>query len=235
MNGLLIIAVLLVLVLILAILLMLLVHQKREYLDFLRNIHAAIGLTLNGKPNVVEFMDQIRKLNEYKTTQETQPDAVSISEYVGSESVSHYTFLHATFHRDTAHIIIQEGFKFEDSLYKTTHLVSADPVDIKYKVHLVKQHGNFIVIINIPKELYDFAVSQLSSRGLSLQAESILSSPIDEGEMQFLLPSQFVRGFVNVITGEQVENESFMHEYLLDSWKKIILDKIEAEQKRTKS
>jgi hypothetical protein len=232
MNSLLVIAILLVLVLILAILLMLQLHQKREYLDFLRNIHAAIGLPLHGKPNVMAFMDQIRKLNTYRATPDAQTETVSISEYIGRESASYYTFLHATFQIETANSILQEGFKFEDSLYKTTHMVSADPVDIKYKVHLVRQHGNYIVLLCIPKELHDFTVSQLSENRINLQAEGILSLPVKDGEMKYLLPAQFVRSYINLVTAEQTENDLFMRDYSFDSWKKIIRNKIQAERKR---
>jgi hypothetical protein len=232
MNSLLVIAVLLVLILVLAIILMLQVHQKREYFDFLRNIHAAIGLPLHGKPNVISFMDQIRKLNTYKTTTDTQAETVSISEYIGRESQNYYTFLHATFQIETANAILQEGFKYEDSLYKTTHMVSADPVDIKYKVHLVRQHGNFIVLLCVPKELHDFTVLQISDNRINLQAESILSSPVKDDEMKFLLPAQFVRSYINLVTAEQTENVLFMQEYSFDSWKKIVLNKIQAERKK---
>ncbi|MFN8207331.1 MAG: hypothetical protein U0T82_07980 [Bacteroidales bacterium] len=232
MNSFLVIAGLLVLVLVLAILLMLQVHQKREYLDFIRNIYTATGLPFHGKPSLVSFMEQLRKLNTYKTTPEAQNETVSMSEYIARESENYYTFLHATFQIETVNSILQEGFKFEDSLYKTTHLVSADPVDIKYKVHLVRQHGNFIVLLCIPRELHDFTVLQISSCRLNLQAESILSRPIRDGEMKYLLPPQFVRSFINLITNEQTENDHFMHGYSFDSWKKIVTEKIQYECKK---
>jgi hypothetical protein len=93
----------------------------------------------------------------------------------------------------------------------------------------VRQHGNFIVLLCIPKELHDFTVLQISASGKNLQAEAILSRPIKDGEMKFLLPSQFIRSYINLVTAEQTENDHFMHEYSFDSWKKVVLNKIQAE------
>jgi hypothetical protein len=211
--------------LVLALLIALFIQTRmlRNYRDFLWNIHTAIGLSFYKKLDIATFMDQLKRLSEKKDFSIPQTNTERVYEFFSEETERCYTYLHATFDKLTADSILREGFKFEESLYKTTQKISSEIVDLKYKVQLCKQHGNFLILICIPQELYVFIVKEILSKRNGQLMESYICEKIEEDNLNFLLPKVFIKGYTNFITNEITVNPDFLKGYDAEIFRKNLM------------
>lgn len=130
----------------------------------------------------------------------------SIQQFIHQSQDTEISFLHYTMHHDTARSICDEGFVFQDSFHKTAEEVSKNKEDFAYRHFLQKMFGDFIVIISIDKKLYNSYLEQIKHDYSTFNVEQIISRKVqdtqDEDSDTYLLPREFVKGFVNYKTGE---------------------------------
>jgi hypothetical protein len=123
-------------------------------------------------------------------------------------------FIHYTREREVAEKIMNEGFFFETSLYKTTENITNDRTELLYKHYLRKQYGENVIVLCISKELYKKCQEKIKRHlnGKNNSPEHLLSKPVTLAEDDikgYILPALYVKGFFNYTTGETVMNSKF--------------------------
>lgn len=128
-------------------------------------------------------------------------------------------YLHYTRTKVVANDILNEGFKFVNSFYKTAELVFNDKLYLMHRHNEHKQFGEYVIVICISKKNFNYFTQELSKlQAKNIAVEQILTevnSLIDEnGEEIFTSPKQFIKGYFNYVTGSIVTNPYFNPDYL---------------------
>lgn len=134
-------------------------------------------------------------------------------------------FLHYTAKQDVAKKILEEGFIFVNSFYKTAVSIYNDELYLVHRHHEHKQYGHYVIVICISKDMYNHYSIELNKRhAKNIAVEQILTEhPIkkdDEGEELYILPQQFVKGYFNYMDGTMEENPEFDYNYHSDIFEK---------------
>ena len=114
--------------------------------------------------------------------------------------------------------IISEGFKFSESFYKTALAITSDRLDLLVKHNDKKYYGDYIVVICIATEIVRHYNDLLAKAGIkNLSIENILTDqgPVknENADFVYLLPVQYVKGYLNHKTGEILNNHIFNPRY----------------------
>jgi hypothetical protein len=170
------------------------------------------------KDEIITFLHKLEKTNISSLISKDHIFNNDIIDYIFENENNLKIFLHYTKERSVAENILKEGFKFSDSFYKTAENIYPDKISFVYKHNLRKHFGNYVIIIAISKELFDYYNDKLIVISNSiLYVEHLLSVKIqgskDEPEGFYLFPYQFIKGFINNETGEIIKNPGFNPEY----------------------
>lgn len=130
----------------------------------------------------------------------------------------HHFFIHYTREKQVVDSILKNGFKYIESFHNSAEQVINDKLDFMYKHNMYKPYGNYIVAIGIAKSVFDKYADLIRNKGVNIFIENILcDSPPefdDEAEeYRFTLPLQYVKGYVNYITGETFKNPKYDPQY----------------------
>ncbi|HAW51968.1 MAG TPA: hypothetical protein DCX54_06510 [Flavobacteriales bacterium] len=134
--------------------------------------------------------------------------------FPGNEDVEMYS--HRTISKEIADKIISDGFKYYDSFQKTTDEIINDMVYLRYWDTLRKHYGGHIVVIAISRELLRSIQKEIHPK---YEAQQVLSTPLidfDENngdEMRYILPKQYVKGYIDRHTGEITRNKEYNPSY----------------------
>lgn len=187
-------------------------HKKNQL--FKEAIIRLMGLeSLVSKEGLEALISKILKAQTEPKPRNDKIFDKPIQELIFKNQNQELTFLHYTKEEQIANDIMEKGFLFETSFHKTAEQVRDDMDDFAYKHYLNRPFGPFVVLIGINKDLYAH-YHKLASQGVSeLNVEQSLSKNIgetDEGfEDAYLLPSTFIKGYFNAITGEVRLNPDF--------------------------
>ena len=127
-------------------------------------------------------------------------------------------FLHYTREKSVAKSILENGFKFVTSFYKTAEEVRHDITDLTYKHNRLKAFGDYLIVIAIDKDLYTYFLNETYKfPSYDVFVEQILSQdhPIlnEDSDMVYTLDHRFIKGYINLNRGEVVRNPDFIPAY----------------------
>lgn len=120
--------------------------------------------------------------------------------------------LHTTRSKETAEIITEEGLIYESQLSNSMDRVSpTDPVDIVYSVYQRKDYGHYIIIIAIPKSIYEECTGYAMVNNISIEEVLSVSTPLlnENEEYTYRLDPGFIACIFNTMTGEIVQNNNY--------------------------
>jgi len=163
---------------------------------------------------MMTFLEELQKLSIYsKYFADKILEENSMKFILGNEK-DVVTFMHYTKEEEVAKRILNDGFKFVDSFYKTAIPVSSDKLDIIIKHNSRKYYGEFLIIICISNDIVNFYSLELEKAGIkNYSYENILTDlprkKIDNSDFEYQLSHQFIKGYINHKTGEIVKNRTF--------------------------
>lgn len=123
-------------------------------------------------------------------------------------------YIHYTKEESVADTILKEGFRFTETFHKTALQVTRDKLDLMIKHNSKKLYGDFIIVICISLDIIKRYTAEMENAGIrNYSFENILSeipeSLSEKHEPAFLLPNQFIKGYINYKTGSTRVNPGF--------------------------
>jgi hypothetical protein len=160
------------------------------------------------------FLHEIQKLDQYSVFFSDKFLSGSTIDFILENEKELRIYIHYTKEEKDAKNILQNGFKFAESFYKTALPVSKDELDLVIKHNSRKFYGEFLIIICISNDIVNFYSMELEKAGIKNHYfENILTekppSRNDNSDLEYQLPFQFIKGFINYRTGEIFKNPGF--------------------------
>jgi hypothetical protein len=164
-----------------------------------------------------ELKNFINELHNLKNSTSHDDDKLfedKLLNFITENESNKRTYIHYTMDEHVALRILGEGFQFADSFYKTAISVSNDKLDLLIKHNNKKYYGDYIIVISISNEIVRHYSDTLVNEGITNYSfENILTEtpPFrnENSEMIYLLPAQYIKGYINYRTGEVVSNPAF--------------------------
>jgi hypothetical protein len=192
--------------------LQLMLHRKNVYIESL------LQKQFNS-PNAIsreELEEIIRKFQGFPYETLVKPTMLfepKVQGFIFEGEKDHCLYIHYTKDREIADKIFTEGFRFAESFYKTAESITNDKLDFVYKHSLRRHFGNIVIIIAIGNVVYNKYAKEIAKLNKPVNVEQILSiaSPqLNENlDEVYLLPAQYIKGYVNSETGEVYPNSNF--------------------------
>lgn len=154
-----------------------------------------------------------------------QPKAISLEEKIlrfifddKYSSNQYYFFIHYTREKSSADSILETGFKYIESFHNSAEQIINDKLDFVYKHNLYKPYGSYIVVLGISKSIFEKYANLVRERKMNIYVENILCDIPPEyddeaEEYRYTLPTQYVKGYINHISGEFFSNKHFNPDY----------------------
>jgi len=164
-----------------------------------------------------ELKNLINELNNFHNRTSVPDDRLfedKLLSFITDNESNRRTYIHYTMDEHVALRILGEGFQFADSFYKTAISVSNDKLDLLIKHNNKKYYGDHIIVISISNEIVRYYSEALDNAGITNYSfENILTEtpPFknENSEMIYLLPAQYIKGYINYRTGEVITNPAF--------------------------
>jgi hypothetical protein len=174
-----------------------------------------------------KFLEEIKKLSYYHSFFNDKLFEDKILNYILENVKDSKVYIHYTKEEADAKSIVENGFKFADSFYKTALPISDDKLDLIIKHDSRKFFGDYLIVICISNNILNRYSSELYNTGIKdYFIENILteSPPVrnENSDLVFLLPEQYLKGYVNHRTGEIVVNPDFNPDYDSSSFERNI-------------
>lgn len=167
---------------------------------------------------LMSFFTEVRKVEHYRALfNDKLFEEKPLAFLLGNEKNSRI-YIHYTREESVADSILKTGFIFVDSFYKTAQPVSQDRLDLLMKHNSRKSFGNYLMIICIGNSIAERYLAEIDRNRLkNVNLENLLTdvppAKNDNGDMTYILPNRFVKGYINHQTGEIVSNSEFDPEY----------------------
>ena len=160
------------------------------------------------------FMKEIRKVQNYSSFFNDKLFDERPLRFLLENKQDTKIYIHYTKEEAVAKRILDDGFLYADSFYKTALPVTNDKLDLLIKHNTRKSFGNYLMIICLSDKIIDHYSAELDKYGLNgVVVENILTesdtSINENGDIVYLLPNRFIKGFINHQTGEITANPSF--------------------------
>jgi hypothetical protein len=167
---------------------------------------------------IKKFVNQLQKYRFRSTFFEDKLLEDKTLNFILENEADSRIYIHYTRDENDAKSILSQGFKFVDSFYKTALTVSSDKLDLMIKHNNRKYFGDFIIIICISNDIVKQYSSELEKAEVkNYFFENVLTEtePVknDNSDLEYLLPLQYIKGYLNHLTGEIITNPDFNREY----------------------
>ncbi len=170
-------------------------------------------------------LDMLLDFPDFTKSQQKQSSnriSESVVKFIFGELINSKVFIHYTREKSTADNILKAGFKYSDSIYKTTQEVINNPIDLTYKLQLYKPYGDYLIVISIPTYIFDFAEKNTRSYKQAILIDQVLSKYNPAEDLDYTLPATFIRGYVNVESNTIVENNAYLNDFNWEGYKPVI-------------
>jgi hypothetical protein len=163
---------------------------------------------------MIAFLQKVQKGGRnYSGNKEKFPDDNTLK-FILEDNQNLKIFVHYTKEESVAMNILQDGFKFASSFYKTALPVSIDKLDMTIKHNSRKLFGDYIIIICISSDIASFYTKELMKANIRNHSfENILTEkpplPNDNSDLIYQLAPQYIKGFINSVSGEIIKNPAF--------------------------
>ena len=177
---------------------------------------------------MMEFLKELNKAGLYKPLTPDKFLEESTTNFILENDDKLKIFMHYTRDEADARNILKVGFRFANSFYKTALPVSRDKLDMIIKHNSQKYYGHFLVIISISDEIarkYSTAIKTAGIRNVSFENIITDEQPVrnENSELVYLLPHQFIKGYINHLTGEITKNPDYDPAYSSQAFGKYLL------------
>jgi hypothetical protein len=193
-----------------------LLNRKTRLIEKLVSKQSLLETELD-KESIAQILKKLQSVSTDNYLRQNKLFDENILQFIVNDLDTQNTFIHYTKEEEVAKKIITEGFRFVDTFYKTAEPVVNDKLDLVYKHYLHKHFGKYVILIGISKEVYNKYLKKISQSKRLINVEQIISkkSPaLDENQDEvFLLPYQYIKGYINSEAGEIVYNELFDPNY----------------------
>lgn len=186
----------------------------------------AFNLKGHKKMTNIEIVDKVIQFRQLKLTNHSNELPDKIRSFIQTNLSDFRVFMHFTSDRSVAEQIIKEGFKYSESFYKTTQEISRDIKDLDYKLQLYRQYGDFLIIINIPKELLDFAQKENEPIKHDSLVDSAISLYNSNDDLGYKLSSIFIKGYIDVNNNTIIKNNGFLKGFNINDFQDQIKERL---------
>ena len=167
---------------------------------------------------LIKFREEIKKLNYYSSFFNEKLFEEKQLNYLFEKVNDSKTYIHYTKDENDAISILTNGFRFVDTFYKTALPITNDKLDLIVKHNSRKYYGDYIIIISISNKVISKYTSDARKAGIaSFNIENILTEGQaqrnENSDLVFVLPNKFIKGYINHMTGEIIDNPEFNPEY----------------------
>jgi hypothetical protein len=164
------------------------------------------------------FLHEIRRVQHYSAFFNDKLFEEKSLDFLLENRSDSKIFIHYTKEEEVAKSILGEGFRYVDSFYKTALSVTGDKLDLLIKHNNRKSFGNYLIIICLSERIIDNYTAELDRHGLKgVAVENMLSetTPVtnENADTVYLLPKQYIKGYINHQTGEITVNPDFNPSY----------------------
>jgi hypothetical protein len=165
-----------------------------------------------------KFREEIKKLNYYSSFFNEKLFEEKQLNYLFEKVNDSKTYIHYTKDENDAISILTNGFRFVDTFYKTALPITNDKLDLIVKHNSRKYYGEYIIIISVSNNVISKYSSDARKAGIiNFNIENIITQgPAQRNEnsdLVFILPNKFIKGYINHVTGEIIDNPEFNPEY----------------------
>jgi hypothetical protein len=177
---------------------------------------------------MMEFLKEINKAGLYKPVSPDKFLEESTTNFILENDQNLKIFMHYTRDEADARNILKVGFRFANSFYKTALPVTRDKLDMIIKHNSQKYYGHFLVIISISNDLVLKYSAEIKKAGLrNITFENIITDELplrnENSEPVYILPHQFIKGYINHLTGEITMNPDYDPAYSSPAFEKNLL------------
>jgi hypothetical protein len=167
---------------------------------------------------MMSFLREIQDLSRYSPLFTNKLLEDNTLKFILDNGKNLKIFIHYTREERDARNIINSGFRFADSFYKTALPVTRDKLDFKIKHSSRRLYGDFIIVICISADVANYYSYELEKAGIRNSSfENILTESLpsrnDNSDLVYQLSPKFIKGYINHRTGEIVRNPSFDPHY----------------------
>jgi hypothetical protein len=170
------------------------------------------------KKDIISFLGDVKKSDDQEIITRDKLFDNKVRNFLFENDKKTKLFLHYTPRQDIANKILKEGFKFVNSFYKTAEYIYNDDLYLVHRHHEHKQYGNYVIVICISRDTYDYFSNKLGKlRAKNISVEQILTktpSYKDENSDDiYTCPKQFIKGYFNYTNGTITANPEFNLSY----------------------
>jgi hypothetical protein len=163
---------------------------------------------------MMAFLAEIQKISRYSSYFSNKLLEKDTTDFIYENFNEMRIYMHYTMEEADAKNIINNGFRFADSFYKTALPVTKDNLDLKIKHDSRKFFGDFLIIICISNDIVNYYSMEIEKAGIkNLSYENFLTevptTRNENSDLIYQLSNKFIKGYVNHKTGEIVKNPEF--------------------------
>jgi len=163
---------------------------------------------------MMSFLQEIAELSQYSSFFTDKLLEDSTLKFILESGKNMRSYIHYTKDETDAKSILENGFRFADSFYKTALPVTKDKLDLRMKHNSRKLFGDYIIVICISVDVANYYTYELEKAGIkNVSFENILTETLpsknDNSDLIYQLSAQFIKGYVNHRTGVIVKNPGF--------------------------